>query len=252
MIISFTIVLLFEGLLEAHASKLSNQARFIVEKIDGIIKMENVKKRAIITQLLERKYDPDPVKMWKKRQDQEENDEENLQEETETENEGNVEDPVMRRLGDFDYLVQMALIRVSSEEKEKLLKERDVKIAELELLKGKTPSDLWLEDLKAFEEALEKQEQKEREDANGSKKSGKAKLPTGKSMKKAAEYMPSTHATRIEPKIDPLMKQRLEKADQNKTRKKKVCNHFCSPSLKILVSFVCSSTGERGRRWRHE
>jgi len=41
------------------------QARFIMEKIDGTIVMENKKKKYIVDKLVEGKYDPDPVKLWK-------------------------------------------------------------------------------------------------------------------------------------------------------------------------------------------
>lgn len=64
-------------------------------------------------------------------------------------------DLVERRLSDFDYLVSMALIKLSEEEKEKLLKERDEKNEELAILQAKAPSDLWLEDLENFMHVLD-------------------------------------------------------------------------------------------------
>lgn len=45
------------------------------------------------------------------------------------------------------------LIKLSLEEKEKLLKERDAKLTELKVLQGKTAKDLWVEDLDAFQAA---------------------------------------------------------------------------------------------------
>merc|ERR1712060_980570 len=57
-----------EGTLGAEACKLSNQARFILEKCDGTLKVENKKKQLMIDELSRRGYDSDPVKAWKKSQ----------------------------------------------------------------------------------------------------------------------------------------------------------------------------------------
>jgi len=56
------------GMLEAEASKLSNQARFILEKCDGSLKVENKKKKVMIDELGRKGYDSDPTKAWKKSQ----------------------------------------------------------------------------------------------------------------------------------------------------------------------------------------
>ena len=50
--------------LEAEAKKLKNQARFILEKLDGNLPIENKKKSAIVSMLKTKKYDSDPVKKW--------------------------------------------------------------------------------------------------------------------------------------------------------------------------------------------
>jgi DNA topoisomerase-2 len=52
----------------AEAARLSNQARFILEKCDGTVKVENKKKQVMIDELARRGYDSDPVKAWKKTQ----------------------------------------------------------------------------------------------------------------------------------------------------------------------------------------
>ena len=57
-----------EGALGAEACKLSNQARFILEKCDGTLKIENKKKKLMIEELSRRGYDSDPVNAWKKTQ----------------------------------------------------------------------------------------------------------------------------------------------------------------------------------------
>lgn len=61
-----------EGILEAEASKLSNQARFILEKCDGTIVIENKKKKDMIAELISREYESDPVIAWKLSQSREE------------------------------------------------------------------------------------------------------------------------------------------------------------------------------------
>lgn len=45
--------------------------RFIVEKCDGILTIENKKKKAMIEELVKKGYDSDPVKGWKLKQDRE-------------------------------------------------------------------------------------------------------------------------------------------------------------------------------------
>lgn len=86
-----------------------------------------------------------------------------------------------RNLADYDYLVQMSLIRLSEEEVlsllwsilrltnkdlqfQRLLKQAEAKRKELESLKNRSETDLWNEDLDVFMAALEKQEEKERKD----------------------------------------------------------------------------------------
>ena len=57
-----------EGQLSAESLKLDNQARFIMEKIEGKIVLEDKKKKDIVLQLKTRGYDSDPVKAWKEQQ----------------------------------------------------------------------------------------------------------------------------------------------------------------------------------------
>lgn len=63
------------GVLEAEALKLSNQARFIMEKCSGELTVENKKRKTIVDELVKRGYAPDPVKEWKKRQAEEDEEE---------------------------------------------------------------------------------------------------------------------------------------------------------------------------------
>ena len=57
-----------EGILQAESSRLNNQARFIMEKIEGKISIENKPKKELIRLLVQHGYDSDPIKAWKKEQ----------------------------------------------------------------------------------------------------------------------------------------------------------------------------------------
>ncbi|KAB7496963.1 DNA topoisomerase 2-alpha [Armadillidium nasatum] len=195
------------GMLEAESNKLSNQARFILEKCDGRLTIENKKKKDMILELQRKGYDSDPVKAWKTAHNSENQTEED---EEETENESEVESSETSNL-DYDYLLGMTMWTLTQEKKDELLKKRDEKIHELETLKKKSPSDLWLEDLDAFLKELDRVEQIEREEESGSNKK-EAVTKTGKRKKLIAEVMPSPAAERIVPVIDLEMKKRAEKA----------------------------------------
>lgn len=79
-----------EGVLQAEAAKLTNQARFIMEKCSGVLVVENKKRKTIVDELIQRGYSPDPVKEWKesiKAEEEEENkdEEEEINEDEEQE-----------------------------------------------------------------------------------------------------------------------------------------------------------------------
>lgn len=44
---------------------MENQARFVMEKIQGSIIIENKSKKDLIILLREKNFDPDPVRAWK-------------------------------------------------------------------------------------------------------------------------------------------------------------------------------------------
>jgi DNA topoisomerase-2 len=54
-----------ERMLSAQSARLSEQARFILMKINGEIIIENKRKSAIVEQLIRHNFKPDPVKVWK-------------------------------------------------------------------------------------------------------------------------------------------------------------------------------------------
>ena len=174
------------GKYEAEANQLLNKARFIVEKIEGKIKVENVKHRDLIAALIKRGYDSDPMKKWQAAHDklmntnpeevpEDDNDEETPPEELESQEE-NLSQP-----GDpnYDYLIDMSIRTLTLERKNALQKKRDEKMSELEALKKTPVSKLWLNDIAELEEGLKKYEadllKKEAQSEKQRKKTSKKK-----------------------------------------------------------------------------
>uniref|UniRef100_A0A673HT73 DNA topoisomerase 2 n=1 Tax=Sinocyclocheilus rhinocerous TaxID=307959 RepID=A0A673HT73_9TELE len=132
------------GMLGAESAKLSNQARFILEKIQGTLVIENKPKKELIRMLQQMGYDSDPVKAWKDAQEKVQEDEDEEEKEKE-ETSG----------PDYNYLLSMPMWYLTKEKKDELCRQRDAKTTELNTLKMKAPADLWKEDLAAFTEELE-------------------------------------------------------------------------------------------------
>lgn len=226
-----------EGMLKAELLKLSNQARFILEKISGDLVIENKKKVAIVAELTSRKYDPDPVSKWKASQKIEQEDAEATSSDEESDDAKasvNIDAPT-----DFDYLMKMQMWHLSKEKKDKLLAERDQKQEQLITLQKKSPSDLWTADLDAFLlelDSVEQQERDEEELAISKKMNKKVAAKPGSRMKKVqkAETMPSPYARRVEPRIDPELRKKEKTVaapgDAKKGRKKK--EDSLSPTVK--------------------
>uniref|UniRef100_A0A8C3X893 DNA topoisomerase 2 n=1 Tax=Catagonus wagneri TaxID=51154 RepID=A0A8C3X893_9CETA len=202
------------GMLGAESAKLNNQARFILEKIDGKIIIENKPKKELIKVLIQRGYDSDPVKAWKEAQQKVPDEEEN--EESDNEKETDKRDSVADSGPTFNYLLDMPLWYLTKEKKDELCKLRNEKEQELETLKRKSPSDLWKEDLAAFIEALEAVEAKEKQDEQIGLpgKGGKAK---GKKTQ-MAEVLPSPSGKRVIPRVTLEMKAEAEKKIKKKIK----------------------------------
>nr|USF91789.1 topoisomerase II [Drosophila simulans] len=179
------------GQLTAQADRLSDQARFILEKCEKKLVVENKQRKAMCDELLKRGYRPDPVKEWQRRikmEDAEPADEEDDEEEeaapsvsskAKKEKEADPE-KAFKKLTDvkkFDYLLGMSMWMLTEEKKNELLKQRDTKLSELENLRKKTPEMLWLDDLDALESKLNEVEQKERVEEQG------INLKTAKALK---------------------------------------------------------------------
>ncbi|XP_064549101.1 DNA topoisomerase 2 [Drosophila montana] len=170
------------GQLTAQSDRLSDQARFILEKCEKKLTIENKQRKAMIEELIKRGYRPDPVKEWQRRIKMEEaeaadddDDEEEESAESATTSSKKVKKEVdpekafqkLTEVKKFDYLLGMSMWMLTEERKNELLKQRDLKLAELDNLMKKTPTHLWMDDLDNLETKLNEVEEKERLEEQG-------------------------------------------------------------------------------------
>ncbi|XP_067685534.1 DNA topoisomerase 2-alpha-like isoform X1 [Haliotis asinina] len=208
-----------EGMLAAESLRLDNIARFIIEKIEGTIVIENKPKKEIIQLLVRRGYDSDPVKAWKEAQNK---GKPNTKGEA-VEDENDDADSDVSSGPDFNYILSMPLWNLTKEKKDELCKQRDAKAHELEKLRRKSPSDLWEEDLEAFLQNLDSVEEQERQDEEVSKNvKPKAKLGKPGKVRKMPiqETLPSPMGRRVVPRVDSAMKIKATKDAAKKSRMK--------------------------------
>ena len=135
-----------------------------ITRCSRLFDVEDRRKTDIVKMLVERKYDPDPLLAWKRKMeaqlktglpiDDEAPAPGGEEGEDETEDAGAAAASDVRAK-DYDYLMCMAFWNLSREKKEALLRERDLKIGELNILSRKSPEDLWREDLDAFSAKLD-------------------------------------------------------------------------------------------------
>uniref|UniRef100_A0A7N4PME3 DNA topoisomerase 2 n=1 Tax=Sarcophilus harrisii TaxID=9305 RepID=A0A7N4PME3_SARHA len=207
------------GMLGAESARLNNQARFILEKIEGKIVIENKPKKELIKVLIQRGYDSDPVKAWKEAQQKSPGDNEDENEESENEKETEKGDSATDSGPTFNYLLDMPLWYLTKEKKDELCRQRTEKEQELETLKRKSPSDLWREDLAAFVEELEVVEAKEKRDEQvGAVGKGKAGAKPKAKKGQLAEILPSPCGRRVVPRVTVEMKAEAEKKIRKKIK----------------------------------
>ncbi|XP_050517290.1 DNA topoisomerase 2 isoform X2 [Diabrotica virgifera virgifera] len=214
------------GALGAEAEKLSAQARFILEKCNGELVVENKKRKTIVEELLKRGYPADPVLEWKEKnmaEDEEEDAEQDSQENEDTEENENAKKKKVESghpdVKKFDYLLGMSMWMLTEERKNELLNQKDKKIMELNILKKKTPSDLWRDDLDVFVENLDKLEKKERDEKLKELSQNKQKKETSKKRAKSFfDTAPSAMAQRVEPVITEDLKKKIQQAVKTKAK----------------------------------
>ena len=213
-----------EGALLAESLKLDNIARFIMEKIEGKIKVENLKKAEIVQILRKAKYDPDPINKWKKRIQRELGYQMDDKADNSNNNNGDTEEgeeDTDDGKKDYDYILSMPIWNLTTEKKDEILKQQKQKGEELRLLREKSKETLWLDDLEEFLVELDKIEAKEKEEEMVSQaksfKAGKAHTAAAggrakKDQSKRPEYLPNPDGERVEPKVDKELVTKLEKA----------------------------------------
>ncbi|KAG5443900.1 DNA topoisomerase 2-alpha, variant 2 [Clonorchis sinensis] len=205
-----------EGMLAAEARKLENQARFVLEKIQSQISIENKPRKELIQILKSAAYDSDPVRAWKECLDKLAS----LEEEMES---GSGEPTEQTESGgpDYNYILGMPLWSLTKERKDDLLAQRDAKQNELRVLRSKTASMLWRDDLQKLEEAYKKFEadlaaEEAAASAAASKKllkaasTGVGRAASQNLSKRAQETKPDPFGRRIAPVIDPDLLKKLE------------------------------------------
>ncbi|XP_045913851.1 DNA topoisomerase 2-beta isoform X2 [Micropterus dolomieu] len=202
------------GSMGAEAAKLSNQARFVLEKIEGKISIENKSKRELIRMLVQKGYESDPVAAWVKAQEKaQEDDYRDANDSDSSVDSGSTSGP------NFNYILNMPLWCLTKEKVEELLKQRDQKRAELNDLQRKHPEDLWKDDLAVFIEELDKLEAHEREEQSLGKAvklvKGKVGKPKVKKMN-LEETMPSPFGRRVEPPTQPIKSDAAKKLTKKK------------------------------------
>ncbi|THD20341.1 DNA topoisomerase 2-beta [Fasciola hepatica] len=191
-----------EGMLAAEARKLENQARFVVEKIDGVMIIENKPRKELIRILQDARYDSDPVRAWKDCLDKLAS----IEEEIESGATGEAGSDESEGGGpDYNYILNMPLWSLSKERKDHLLAERDAKQAELRALRLKSATMLWREDLQNLEEAYKKFEADsaaedrklaQKMEERASKAAGSGRGAVAKATKRSRETMPDPMARR--------------------------------------------------------
>jgi DNA topoisomerase-2 len=242
-----------ENMLGAECAKLDNIARFIVEKCDGKIKVENLRKNDLIKLLADRGYQSDPIKKWKEKITKERG---YLHDSVGGEANRNAiadeQDEVENKNQDYNYLLSMPLWNLTMEKKEEILKQQRQKGAELKALQAKTREQLWLDDLAEFKLELEKFEQREREEMEISikknvSKTAKAAASSSSSNLKSIkyEYLPTSDAERIEPKMDAQLLQRSEQQRLAQKVKKE-------ENALNIVEIISSEMGELGDEQRKQ
>lgn len=181
-----------EGKFEAETSKLSNQARFILENIAEDFALVKMKEAPLIRELARRGYDSDPEKEWKKRHSNQYSSEEVEAEEVDPDREY-----------DFDYLLNMNIRSLLPDHAERLSKKRDEKQKELNELRATRPETFWIRDLDSFLEELDKYERVKSEQIEKGHLAMKSKFKSvGKKKHASAETKPSEFGERIEPDLE--------------------------------------------------
>lgn len=260
-----------EGMLQANSDRLSDQARFILEKCNKTLVVENKQRKTMIDELIKRGYRPDPLKEWQRKikiDADEENDEDEAEEEgaraggVKKEKAKEIDpEKAFKQLTDvkkFDYLLGMSMWMLTEEKKNELLKQRDAKLEELKTLQAKTLNDLYIEDLDEFDTLLDEVEEKERQIESGVKKSSavaakaRAKATAGLIKKRntvggSTDLVPDPKGVKVAFKISADLVKKMEKAvsDAKASKEKVVKKEKKTPGEEGADEFDNLVTGKK-------
>ncbi|KAK9455436.1 DNA topoisomerase [Dipodascopsis uninucleata] len=131
--------------LEAQLDKLSSQARFVKMIISKELSVSNRRRVELVLELKKLKFPP----ISKSNKFGPIDDEEDLT----TKADDSDEEMNTADVASYDYLLGMPIWSLTRERYERLLKERDHKEEELNILLKKTAKDIWCEDLDDFEKS---------------------------------------------------------------------------------------------------
>ncbi|KAJ2348084.1 DNA topoisomerase 2, partial [Coemansia sp. RSA 2673] len=158
-----------------------NRARFVMEIIQKKLTVNNRKRKDIIQDLRDRKYEPMPKKVRPV-----------VAGDPDTEQAAEAEDS--GEVSDYDYLLSMPIWNLTMEKVEKLLKEKNDIQQKLEDLLALTPIDLWTTDLEEVEKLwdvmvadyelrlVDDEENRRSQGGNKGKGKGRARQPTKKAV----------------------------------------------------------------------
>ena len=176
----YNLRLKYYHLRKEEVATLSNKARFIKMVIEDELIIRKKKRAVLVNELYDLKFDTQTMLNEKKQKTKEEKNRElelaNSGEKGE-ENEANNSDDEKEnpRIKEYDYLLNMNLWSLTQEKIEELLKQKEQKEKELNILEQTEVETLWDNDLDDFEEELTKYEKAEEEDRLLAKKLNKNK-----------------------------------------------------------------------------
>jgi len=183
------------SLLQKEVATLSNKARFIKMVIEDELVIKRKKRAVLVNELYALKFDTQTMLNEKKQKTKEElhnelelqnNNVNNGEENSSNINEGNNSDSERKNknkdeikpkvpIKEYDYLLNMNLWSLTHEKIEELLKQKEQKEKELEILEKTEVETLWDNDLDNLEEELTKYENAEEEDRLLAQKLNKGK-----------------------------------------------------------------------------
>ena len=165
------------SVLKKEVATLTNKARFIKMVIEDELIIKKKKRVILVNELYDLKFDTQTMLNEKKMKTKEEKNAEielqnnnadsqnnNNEEEVEEEQDGNKKIKLKVPIKEYDYLLNMNLWSLTYEKIEELLKQKEQKEKELDILEKTEVETLWDNDLNSFEEELDKYEKKEEED----------------------------------------------------------------------------------------